>query len=124
MARISCAYSRCLTHHLSAFATTSDAELPLFVPFATTCSTVVALFQLRDRGAEHLQARLDIGPRIIGVGLVLDANVAGELDLAQGAEHGRHVEGAAAEYHVGALLIVVILQVHAEVARPHVPHLL
>src|SRR5207245_10462252 len=67
--------------------------------------------QLPHRIAEYVQARGHVRRRILGVGFVLDADVALELDLAQRLQYRRHVEHAAAEDHFGALLVVVVLQV-------------
>src|SRR5688500_9438565 len=54
------------------------------------------LCQLLDRLFEHLDARGHVGRRVLRVGLVLDADVALELHVPQGLEHGRHVEHALA----------------------------
>ena len=50
---------------------------------------------------------------------VLDADVALEVDVAQGLEHAGHVEHALAIDHVRLPLVVVILEMNAEVARSH-----
>src|SRR5262249_39697912 len=49
----------------------------------------------------------------------LDADVPLEADLAQGAQDGGHVQRAAAEDDVLARLVVVVLEVQAEVAGAH-----
>src|SRR5262249_27968754 len=74
-----------------------------------------------DRFLEDGDAGLDVLGRLLRVGLVLDADVALELDVPQGLEHARHVEHAAvlAVDDISLALVVVVLEMDAEVARPH-----
>src|SRR5262245_45292001 len=82
-----------------------------------------AATELRHRVFHDLDAGFHVGRGVGGVGLVLDADVPLELDLPQRLEHGEDVEDSLAVDHVGLLLVVVILEVHAEVARAHRAHL-
>src|SRR4051812_10766296 len=68
---------------------------------------------------EDLDARLDIGRRLVGMVLELNAEGSLELDVAQRLEDRFQVERALAEDDVMLLLVVVVLEMCAKVARPH-----
>src|SRR5262249_38513413 len=71
--------------------------------------------QLPHGFAEHVQARTDVGARIVRIGLIFDCKIAGKLHLAQRPQDARHIKDAAAKDDVGAAFVVMVLQVHAEV---------
>src|SRR5262249_54851125 len=87
-------------------------------------STFSRLRELPYPVAEYIQTGAHVWRRVLLIRFVLDADIAGELYLAQRPEHTADVERAPAEDDIGSRLIVVVLEVQAEVAGAHVANLL
>src|SRR5690349_8149119 len=88
---------------------TGDAPCPPLLAIIRAAASGHGLHRL----LEDVEAGAHVRRRVVGVGLVLDADVALEVDVLEGLEHGGHVEGALAVDHVGLALVVVVLEVDA-----------
>src|SRR5437867_3037762 len=84
--------------------------------YRTPPRTMLSQLLRRLPGVGH--ALLDVWQRVGWVRLVFDTDRPLELHLAERLEHRRHVQrpGRVAEHHVRLALVVVILEVHGEVA--------
>src|SRR5260370_40625648 len=89
-------------------------------------TTDYGLCERLDRLLEHLDAGFHVGHRIVGMGFVLDADMAFELHVSKSLQDCGHIQHSPvfAEDHVGFFFVIVVLEMDAVVTRAHDANLL